>query len=224
MGLFLVNSYHDRSLRERQEEKEKEEKEELKLPAVQCSVLWPVSMVTLRTGGNEPVPRGAALPAGSKGSSLQNYADRSRITSLMCALAWQITTDTLCKGIAFPRPPTALEVSMEGSSGRASVVAGGEVGVNSRSPPVQERRTCGELLKMEAVRVRHWKLKWHCTVPVNSVMAFRGWKLKTGGLTIQLKCKKTKSKHLQGFVVCRLSEAFGWGDARGAEHGLLSGS
>lgn len=38
MGLFLVNSYHDRSLRERQEEKEKEEKEELKLPALQCSV------------------------------------------------------------------------------------------------------------------------------------------------------------------------------------------
>lgn len=43
---------------------------------------------------------------------------------------------------------------MEGSSGRASVVAGGEVGVNSRLPPVRERRTCGELLKMEAVRVR----------------------------------------------------------------------
>lgn len=38
MGLFLLNSYHDRSLRERQEEKEKEEKEELKLPALQRSV------------------------------------------------------------------------------------------------------------------------------------------------------------------------------------------
>lgn len=56
------------------------------------------------------------------------------------------------------------------------------------------------------------------------MIAFRGWKLKTGGLTIQLKCKKTKSEHLQGFVVSRLSEAFGWGDAHGAEHGLLSGS